>query len=115
MKELAKKEKTANKQDAAHLKRIAKREERQFKKWYAMEHRDLTSMRQAVDAVKRGDMKQLAKVQEAIKASLKQMQSQSGNFLHLLQLGHRVLRKDCPYCAAQCLDKCHSSGGSYGS
>jgi hypothetical protein len=115
MKELARKEKTASKTEVAHLKRIAKREERQFKKWYAMDHRDLTSMREAVDAVKRGDMKKLAKVQEAIKASLKQMQSQSGNFLHLLQLGHRVLRKDCPFCAAQCLDKCHSGGGSYAS
>lgn len=115
MKELAKKQKTAAKKDAQRLKRVAKREERQFKKWYAMEHRDLTSMRQAVDAVKHGDMKALQKVQDAIKASLKQMQSQSGNFLHLLQLGHRVLRKDCPFCAAQCLDKCHSGGGSYAS
>merc|ERR1719311_152007 len=83
------------------------------------------SLQKRVDALEKSEkegearhskaMKALQKVQDAIKASLKQMQSQSGNFLHLLQLGHRVLRKDCPFCAAQCLDKCHSGGGSYAS
>lgn len=96
------------------VEHIKKREQRKFKKWEAMSHHDLEAMRSAVAAVKKGDIKALMKTQQALKNSLQAMQAKSGAFLHLLQLGHTVMRRDCPYCAAQCVDKCHQAGKSYG-
>jgi hypothetical protein len=55
----------------------------------------------------------LSKAQAALKASMKAMQAKTGNFLHLLQLGHRLQSRDCPFCVAQCLEKCHTAGSPY--
>jgi hypothetical protein len=35
----------------------------------------------------------------------------NGTYSSLIQM--KTQEKDCPYCAAQCVDKCHSNGGSY--
>merc|ERR1719473_2222499 len=106
-------EKKASKKDKHTLELVKKRQERKYKKFAVVQHRDLDSMKSAVVALKKGDVKALEKVQEALKKSMQAMQSQNGGFLHLLQLGHAVMRRDCPFCAAQCVDKCHSAGKSY--
>merc|ERR1719456_2231833 len=106
-------EKKVPKEKKHRIQLLKKREDRKYKKWLAMSHRDLDSMKSAVAAVKSGDMKALQKTQEALRDSLKAMESNNGGFLHLLQLGHMVARRDCPYCAAQCVDKCHQAGKSY--
>jgi len=113
MEEIEAQEKKASKKDKHTLEMIKKRQERKYKKFAAVQHRDLDSMKSAVVALKNGDVKALEKVQEALKKSMQAMQSQNGGFLHLLQLGHRVMRRDCPFCAAQCVDKCHTEGKSY--
>jgi len=102
---------TKSVQHTTHIRQ--KREDRQFKKWSVMRKHDIKAMSDAVDGVKKGDMKAVARAREALQASLKNMQAQTGGFLYLIQLGHRLENKDCPYCAAQCVDKCHQAGKPY--
>jgi len=111
--EFAAKLKNATKKDKHVVEILSKREARNFKKWAAMRQHDISAMKAAVEGVKKGDMKAVQRAREALLASLKAMQSQTGGFLYLIQLGHQMARKDCPYCAAQCVDKCHSEGKPY--
>lgn len=114
MKELeAEESKAKTKQERHQLELIKKREERRFEKWAAACEHDIEGLRTAVSAVESGNLEALEKAQQALKKSLQAMRKQTGGFLHLLQLGHTVLRRDCPYCAAQCVDKCHQAGKSY--
>jgi len=92
---------------------LQKREERTWKKWSAMRQHDIKALGEAVDGVKKGDMKAVQKAREALESSLQAMQSQTGGFLYLIQMGHRLMKRDCPYCAAQCMDKCHTAGKPY--
>lgn len=98
-------------QHTVHI--MEKREERNFKKWSAMRKHDIAAMKDAVDGVKKGDMKAVGRARAALETSLKAMQGQTGGFLYLIQLGHRLEKRDCPYCAAQCVDKCHTAGKPY--
>jgi hypothetical protein len=90
-----------------------KKSEREYKKHSVSQQKQLNMMKDVVSALKRGDLHALQKAEDALKASMRAMQSQTGNFLHLLQLGHRLQQRDCPYCAAQCIDKCHTAGNPY--
>lgn len=98
----------------AHRLRLMKKgEDRKFKKEQALAHSDLLSLKAAVTAIQKGDIKALERTQLALKRSLQSMQAQSGHFLVLIQMAHRLEGLDCPYCAAQCVDKCHTEGKSY--
>lgn len=98
-------------QHTVHI--LQKREDRNFKKWAAMRKHDITAMKDAIEAVKKGDVKAIGRARDALQASLKAMQSQTGGFLYLLQMGHKLMQRDCPYCVAQCVDKCHNDGKPY--
>lgn len=111
--ELAARFKKASKTEQHTVHIMEKREERNFKKWSTMRKHDIAAMQDAVDGVKKGDMKAVGRAKAALEASLKAMQGQTGGFLYLIQLGHRLEERDCPYCAAQCVDKCHTAGKSY--
>lgn len=118
-KEMQQLEAAATKQDKtnkglAHRVRLMKKnEDRKFAKEAALTHKDVVSLKAAVEAIKKGDIKALEKAQHALKASLEAMKAQSGRFLVLIQMTHRLEGLDCPYCAAQCVDKCHTEGKSY--
>lgn len=104
----------AGSQKERHLaETMRKRETRNFKKFAAIRSRDIASMKKAVEAVRRGDIKALKSTQDALMASMQALKSQNGGFLVLLSLGHRTMGGDCPYCAAQCIDKCRQLGNSY--
>jgi len=92
---------------------MLKREERTFKKWAASQNHDITSMKSAVAAIRSGDLQALGKAKAALESSLKSLQSKNGGFLVLIQLGNELMEQDCPYCAAQCVDTCHSAGKPY--
>jgi len=113
MQELSDREKGLGKKEEHKVELQKHREERSFKKASLMDKRDIEGLKTAVAALKKGDMKALEKARTALMDSLKAMQSQTGGFLHFLQLGHRLEKRDCPYCAAQCFDKCHVAGNSY--
>lgn len=55
--------KAKSKKDKLMLKSIEKREERNYKKWAAMQKHDIDAMKSAVAAVKKGDMKALDRAQ----------------------------------------------------
>jgi len=92
---------------------MLKREERNFKKWAVVQEHDIQSMEEAVKAIENHDVKGLEKARAALTESIKSMQSKNSGFLVLAQLGHQLMQKDCPYCAAQCVDKCHQAGKSF--
>jgi hypothetical protein len=96
-----------------YIKHMQHDEQRQFAKQSALGRQDIQTMKSAMDAVKKGDMTGLTKAQAALDASMKAASARSGKFLYLIQLVSRVQETDCPYCAAQCVDKCHQAGKPY--
>merc|ERR1719324_1746874 len=95
------------------INRRQKREDREYLKQHGLMSKDVVALRSAIEAVKKGDMTQLAKMQKVLQQSMKAM---SGNqdFLHFLQLqAWTDHSKACPYCKAQCLEKCHNGGHSF--
>lgn len=103
---------------ADHLKKVfasmIKKEDRTYQRWHALALRDEKSLKASLVAIKKGDIKAIQTARTALQDSLQAMQAQMGNFLHFLQVSTHTLRsKDCPYCAAQCLEKCHAAGKSY--
>jgi len=104
-------EKKSSKAAVRHIKKMEKSEERQFQKQLSSQHHDVASIKSAIEAVKKGDMTALAKAQGALDQSMKAAQARSGKFLVLIQMVHKAEGRDCPYCAAQCVDKCHNTEG----
>jgi len=95
------------------VKRRQKKEDRLYLKQHGMMSKDVEALKKAIDAVKRGDMSELAKMQGVLQQSMKAMQGQQ-EFLHFLQLqAWTDHSKACPYCKAQCLEKCHNGGHSF--
>lgn len=93
------------------IRSVKKRDDRDFKKHVAMAKHDIESLRAAIEAVKKGDMAGLQRAQQALDSSMKAAQSVQKKFLYLIQLS--VETKDCPFCVAQCVDKCHTAGKPY--
>jgi len=98
---------------ARKLQLMLKHSNHEFSKRMAKNQQQAKLLKDIVAALSRGDVSALTKAQAAMQRSLDAMKAQTGNFLHLLQLGHRLSSTDCPYCAAQCIDKCHSAGSPY--
>jgi hypothetical protein len=96
-----------------HAKSRMHHEERQFKKYEAMEKTNIAHMKEAVVAMRKGDMKALQKAQDAISASLRALTDKNAGMLVFLQKGTAYLERDCPFCVAQCVGKCHDSGKAY--
>lgn len=44
---------------------------------------------------------------------MEQMKNHNSGFLVLLSMGSELMASDCPYCVAQCVDKCHQDGKPY--
>jgi hypothetical protein len=99
----------------AREKRITKKLDRDFQKWHALTVSDSKSLHEAISAIKKGDLSALAKARKALTDSLQRMRSTTGDFLHFLQVSAYTSSRDgaCPYCKAQCLEKCHEGGASF--
>jgi len=106
-------EKKNNTRAVHQIERIKKRDQRDFAKHVAVGKNDLQTLKLAIESVKKGDISGLANAQKALESSMKAAQKQSGKFLVLVQLMNRAYGRDCPYCAAQCVDKCHNEGKPY--
>lgn len=92
---------------------MKKRDNREFAKHAAMAKHDAVTLKSAIEAVKKGDMAGLQKAQSALDASMKVAQGRSDKYLYFIQLMQRTEGQDCPFCVAQCVDKCHVAGKSY--
>jgi hypothetical protein len=106
------KEKTSSKA-AHHIRMLKKEENRKHAKLDALHRHDIETLRAAIVAIEQGDMTALLRAKNALQESLRAVQAQSGGFLYLIQTLHRTEGRDCPYCAAQCIDKCHTAGKPY--
>jgi len=106
-------EKKNNTRLVHQIQRMKKKDDRNFKKQAAMSKHDAQALKSAIEAVKKGDMAGLQKAQNALDASMKTAQARSGKYLYLIQLMAHTEEQDCPYCAAQCVDKCHTAGKPY--
>jgi len=95
------------------IQSMKKHDDRDFAKHRAMAQRDAQSLKLAIEAVKKGDMAGLQKAQNALNASMKAAQAQNGKYLYFIQLMQRTEGQDCPFCVAQCVDKCHTAGKPY--
>lgn len=95
--------------------RIQKKLEREYQKWHALASKDSKSLHEAIAAIKKGDISALGKARKALTESLQRMKGSTGDFLHFLQLSVYTTSRDaaCPYCKAQCLEKCHAGGASF--
>jgi len=102
-------EKKTNKRAMHQIKRMKKEDDRSFKKQSAMAKNDIQTLKTAITSVKNGDMAALAKTQSALETSMKAAQAHAGKFLYLIQIMHRAEGRDCPFCVAQCVDKCHNT------
>jgi len=95
------------------LKRRQKKENREYLKEHGLMSKNVGALKTAIEAVKKGDMAQLTKMQGVLQQSMKAMQGNQ-DFLHFLQLqAWTDHSKACPYCKAQCLEKCHNGGRSF--
>lgn len=110
---VAKKKEKQNPMAAIRIRSLEKSAHHRYLKEAALEKRTAASIQSALEAVKRGDRGAVKKAVAALQSMLKIMQAQDGKFLVLIETAHRVEGRDCPYCAAQCVDKCHAAGKSY--
>jgi len=94
-------------------KAIMKRQERNYKKWAASEQHNIAIMKEAATAVHNGDPKALAHARAALQQSLDNLKNKNSGMLVFLQQANTYLQTDCPFCAAQCVEKCHNDGKSY--
>jgi hypothetical protein len=106
-------DKKNSKRATSMIKQMKHKADHQFAKESAMAKLDIKAIKSAVDGVKKGDLSALAKAQGALAASAKAAQARNEKFLVLIQMVHRAEGSDCPYCAAQCVDKCHNDGNPY--
>jgi len=105
--------KKSDKATARSLLIEKKHADRENKKRSLVHKQQSKLMSDIIAALERGDSKALKTAQHALQKQLDALQARSGDFLHLLQLGHRLASRDCPFCVAQCIGKCHDAGRSY--
>jgi hypothetical protein len=106
-------EKKNNTRAVHQIKRMQKQDQRQFLKNSAVAKHDIQTMKEAIEAVKKGDLSGLASAQKALDKSMEMAKARQGKFLVFVQLVHQTEQLDCPYCVAQCVDKCHNDGKPY--
>jgi len=106
-------EKKNNTRLVRQIKKMKRRDDREFAKQAAMAKHDAKSLKSAIEAVKKGDMAGLQKAQNALDASMKAAQAATRPRIYLIQLMQRTEGQDCPFCVAQCVDKCHTAGKPY--
>jgi len=106
-------EKKNNTRAVHQIKKMQKKDTRDFLKQSAMAKHDIQALQSAIESVKKGDMAGLSRAQNALNASMKAAQARSGKFIYFMQLMQRSEGQDCPFCVAQCVDKCHNDGKPY--
>lgn len=100
--------------DARKFLFIAKTERRTFSKELAVDKLRIHAMQDAVDAVRSGNVEAVQAARNKIQRLEEEArQHRTNKFLVLLGIGQDSSSEDCPYCVAQCMEKCHTAGRSY--
>jgi len=109
----ARHEKDKDSKGAKTFRLVEKSERRKFAKEDAVEQEHIDTLKAAIKAVKSGDIQGLMQAQKKMTEEMDALQKKSHKFLVMLDLLHKSQGEDCPYCAAQCVDKCHTEGKTY--
>lgn len=96
----------ATKKEGAEVKFLITREERKIQKQQVIEKKAESALKDAVKEIRAHNIEGVKKAQEALKESMVAAEAAEGTFLHFLQMDTPTF--SCPYCGAQCLEKCHS-------
>merc|ERR1719316_2543406 len=91
------------KKDDKQVKFLRRREERKLAKDKAVQEKT----KEALKDIKNKDAKGLLEAKQALQESMEALQEQNGEFLHFLQTTAPGF--SCPYCGAQCIEKCVST------
>jgi hypothetical protein len=89
------------------VKFLKRKEERKLKKDKALQEQTEKALTSAITDIKNKDPKGLEEAKKALQATMEALSAQSGEFLHFLQLAAPGF--SCPYCGAQCIEKCVST------
>jgi len=92
---------------------IKRMEEKQFEAAAKTQAREEAALAKAAKAVEAGDIAAAKKAQDDLKALLEEQKHGKNKFLVLLDLVGSSKEKDCPYCVAKCVEKCHDAGKPY--
>jgi hypothetical protein len=95
------------KKDDKQVKFLRRREERKLAKDKAVQEKTKTALADAIKDIKNKDAKGLLEAKQALQESMEALQEQNGEFLHFLQTTAPGF--SCPYCGAQCIEKCVST------
>jgi hypothetical protein len=111
-----KKQKAGTGLNTAAGKFLEKKEVRKLDKRLATEETTEKALKTAIEDIKHKDIKGLTEAKNALQASMAAMvneaQSQQGDFLHFLQTDAERQPTGsfaCPYCGAQCVEKCRNN------
>eukprot|EP00931_Biecheleriopsis_adriatica_P063606 TRINITY_DN38555_c0_g1_i1.p1 TRINITY_DN38555_c0_g1~~TRINITY_DN38555_c0_g1_i1.p1 ORF type:complete len:402 (+),score=115.14 TRINITY_DN38555_c0_g1_i1:71-1207(+) len=97
---------------AKKFKHIAKMEAKKFAEDLAVADARADAVEKALKAVKAGDVEAAKKVEQELK-ELAEDPHEKNKHLVLIDLEHHATSSDCPYCVAQCVEKCHGAGKPY--
>jgi len=93
---------------------VKKMEEKQFEAADKMGAREESALAKAAAAVEAGDLKKAMNAQKELQQLLEEHKHGSKNkFLVLMDMVSGSKDKDCPYCVAKCVEKCHNAGKPY--
>merc|ERR1719468_13697 len=103
----------SNTTTAHRLLTLKKHADREYRKRILQDKQETKVMKDIVTALRRGDSKALNMAQGVLQKQLEAAQAKVRNFLYFLQLGHRLVSRDCTFCVAQCIGKCREGGALY--
>jgi hypothetical protein len=95
------------KNQTMQVKYLKHREERKLDKELAIEKKTVAALGTAMEDIKNKNMKGLKEAKEALQESVKALEESEGQFLHFLQI--EAPGFSCPYCGAQCIEKCRAT------
>merc|ERR1719440_2248105 len=95
------------KNQTMQVKYLKHREDRKLDKELAIEKKTVAALGTAMEDIKNKNMKGLKEAKEALQQSVKALEESEGQFLHFLQI--EAPGFSCPYCGAQCIEKCRAT------
>jgi hypothetical protein len=95
------------KNQTMQVKYLKHREERKLDKELAIEKKTVSALGTAMEDIKNKNMKGLLEAKAALQESVNALEESEGQFLHLLQI--EAPGFSCPYCGAQCIEKCRAT------
>lgn len=99
-------------EEARKIRKLAKGSQKDFVRQLKEKQVDIDNVMASVAAIKHGDLVALHNAEDTLQNTLAAVKESNG-FFSFIEEAHLAFGTDCPYCAAQCVDRCHTAGRSY--